>query len=273
MEPRYLTGNYHTHTSRCSHADGLDEAYVLTAIDMGLKTLAFTDHVMLEGVDNPRTRGDFSKHPSYVSSVLSLKEKYEGRIAIHLGYECEAFVAGFGFDRDLLTKQGFDFLILGNHAYLQDDKEVKFYFRNPVDDDRLLRYCESMIVGMETGLFSAVAHPDYYMDRFPIWNDLTESVGERIIDAAVRLDIPLEFNLSCFRRGKKRYPDCVRYGYPVAQFWEMARQKGAKTIVGIDAHHPEDLRYDYRDAWEMLERLHIEPILKLPFRDKTKIRV
>ncbi|MBP5224389.1 MAG: histidinol-phosphatase [Lachnospiraceae bacterium] len=273
MDPKYLTGNYHTHTSRCGHADGIDEAFVRTAVDMGLKVLAFTDHVMLEGVDNRRSRGDFSLHPEYVASVRALREKYADRIAVFLGYECEAYRSRFPYYRELLTEQGFDFLILGNHSYLEDDRDVVYYFHRPVNEEKLKGYCESLLQGMETGLFSAVAHPDYYMDCFEEWNGLTAEVGERIVDAAVRLGIPLEFNLSCFRRGRKKFKHSTRYGYPVEEFWKLAKEKGAKTIVGVDAHHPEDLRYEYKDAYGMLERLGIEPLLTLPFADKTKIRL
>ena len=36
--------NYHTHTTRCMHAVGSDEAYVLSAIKGGFQILGFSDH-------------------------------------------------------------------------------------------------------------------------------------------------------------------------------------------------------------------------------------
>ena len=37
--------NYHTHTSRCKHAQGTDRDYVQQAVDSGYQVLGFTDHV------------------------------------------------------------------------------------------------------------------------------------------------------------------------------------------------------------------------------------
>lgn len=36
--------NFHTHTSRCQHAVGTDEAYVEAALDAGFDVLGFADH-------------------------------------------------------------------------------------------------------------------------------------------------------------------------------------------------------------------------------------
>ena len=36
--------NYHTHTTRCNHAEGEDRAYIENAIQGGLETLGFSDH-------------------------------------------------------------------------------------------------------------------------------------------------------------------------------------------------------------------------------------
>lgn len=39
-----MIANYHTHTWRCMHAEGAEEAYVRQAIRRGLHTLGFSDH-------------------------------------------------------------------------------------------------------------------------------------------------------------------------------------------------------------------------------------
>ena len=67
---------YHTHTSRCGHAYGSDEDYVLKAIELGYKELGFSDHIMIPGIAQPGIRGDFSLLEDYIKSVLYLKEKY-----------------------------------------------------------------------------------------------------------------------------------------------------------------------------------------------------
>ena len=39
-----MIANYHTHTTRCRHASGTEEAYVQAAIQGGLEILGFSDH-------------------------------------------------------------------------------------------------------------------------------------------------------------------------------------------------------------------------------------
>ena len=40
-----MIANYHTHTTRCHHASGNEEDFVLRAIENGLKIFGFSDHV------------------------------------------------------------------------------------------------------------------------------------------------------------------------------------------------------------------------------------
>ena len=74
-----LRHNYHTHTYRCGHAVGEDEDYIFEAIGLGLQTLGFSDHVMLEGFSQPGVRGDFELSEDYFTSIKELKEKYKDK--------------------------------------------------------------------------------------------------------------------------------------------------------------------------------------------------
>ena len=42
--------NYHTHTTRCHHAEGSDEDYIIEAIKAGYKTLGFSDHAPWQNI-------------------------------------------------------------------------------------------------------------------------------------------------------------------------------------------------------------------------------
>ena len=46
--------NYHTHTTRCMHAVGSDEEYVLSAIKGGFQILGFSDHTQRNQVSGNR---------------------------------------------------------------------------------------------------------------------------------------------------------------------------------------------------------------------------
>ena len=84
-----LVYNYHTHTSRCGHAVGLDEEYVLKAIKLGIKRLGFSDHIFFPGILQPRVRMNEGEVENYLSSINHLKEKYKDQIEIKVGFEVE----------------------------------------------------------------------------------------------------------------------------------------------------------------------------------------
>ena len=85
--------NYHTHTSRCFHATGRDEEYVLAAIEAGFDEIGFADHSPWKFDSDfvSDMRMHISELDDYCNSIKSLREKYKDKISIKLGLECEYF--------------------------------------------------------------------------------------------------------------------------------------------------------------------------------------
>ena len=156
--------NYHSHTKRCGHAVGEDRDYVLAAIKAGFKTLGFSDHVILPGVDQPRMRAHFDRLEEYISSVRSLQEEFKDQIDIKLGFECEFLHGHFDeYYHELLDKYGFDYLILGQHCFYDFTYgDMRWYDDLPTKQAMLNHYLYDVVTGMESGLFSYFAHPDFF---------------------------------------------------------------------------------------------------------------
>ena len=153
--------NYHTHTTRCMHATGDDEDYVLSAIKGGYRILGFSDHTpwkyRTDYVADMRMLPE--ELPGYVESLKTLREKYHDRIDIRIGLECEYFPQYIHWLKEQTKKYQLDYIIFGNHHYHTDEKFP--YFGHHTDSrDMLELYEESAIEGMESGLFSCLAHPD-----------------------------------------------------------------------------------------------------------------
>lgn len=259
--------NYHTHTFRCGHAVGEDEEYVLEAIGMGMQTLGFSDHIMLENFSQPSVRGEFELSENYFLSINALKEKYKERINILLGYEAEPFFKYYPYYRDLLINNKVDYLILGNHFALENDK-ISYFFSKSTSKDDLIRYKDTLIAGLKTGLFLYVAHPDYFMGGYPFFDRTCKMISEEICECAKELDIPLEFNFAAIRRGKVSLGGKQRYLYPHEGFWKIARKKGCKVIIGIDAHGPKELSHIRNDLGiKMVKDLGLEVINSLDVKN------
>ena len=254
-----MKANYHTHTSRCGHAEGTDEQYVLAAIDAGYDTLGFSDHVPYpykSGFTNPHVRMTMDKLPGYVRSVRALEEKYAGKIRILAGFECEYFPEYMGWMADMKAENQLDYLILGNHYELTD--EGGMYYGHCKTGAQLARYVDNTIKGMETGLFAYLAHPDLFMRAYGKFDDNCRAVARDLAAACKAMNLPMEYNVH------DRFIAYLtnRVSYPHPEFFDIAAQEGVKIIIGIDAHEPAELTNpaQWNRAQEELERfgdLHI----------------
>ena len=85
--------NYHTHTTRCMHATGSDEDYVLSAIKGGYQELGFSDHTPwkyhTDYVADMRMLPE--ELPGYVESLRSLREKYKIRLVSKSDWNASIF--------------------------------------------------------------------------------------------------------------------------------------------------------------------------------------
>lgn len=159
-----MKANYHTHTARCGHATGTDEDYVLAAIEQGFDELGFSDHVpwpYQDGYTHPSVRMRVDQMPGYLNSVRALAAQYKDKIHILTGFECEYFPDYMNWLADMRAENHLDYLILGNH--FDHDDEYGMYFGNIRTAAQLRRYVDSAVKGLETGLFSYLAHPDLFM--------------------------------------------------------------------------------------------------------------
>lgn len=256
--------NYHTHTTRCKHAKGKDEEYVLSAIKGGFTTLGFTDHTPW----NYKT--DFVAHmrmgmhelEDYLQSVRSLKAKYADQIEILVGLECEYFPCYHEDLVKLIDDNKLDYVILGNHYNKTD--EIKDYFGFTADEAKLEEYVESTIEAMKTGVYAYLAHPDLYMNVYGEFDEAARKAAHRICKCAEELGMILEYNLGGIRY---RFGD-RKCGYPCADFWQVASEYKIKAIVGVDAHENENLEdtETFDNAVKYLESLGVEVVDEIPLR-------
>ena len=239
---KMLKANYHTHTKRCGHAFGEDEEYVLEALGQGMVELGFSDHIMLPGFSQRSIGGEYSLWAQdYFKSINYLKEKYKDRMKIYLGYEAESFQLYFPYYRELLSTKTVDYLILGNHCRMNESKEIVEFFGKTSDKESMYKYRDLAISALKTGLFSYFAHPDYFMSSIEVVDKDVRQVCEQIIDACIENNVVLEINTAGIRNGLKKIGNTYRYIYPNDDFFEIAGKKGAKCIIGLDAHAPSQI--------------------------------
>lgn len=255
--------NYHTHTTRCLHAIGSDEDYVLSAIKGGYQELGFSDHTPwkyhTDYVSDIRMTPE--ELPEYVESLRALKEKYKSQISIKIGLECEYFPEYVYWLKEIIKEYQLDYVIFGNHHFHTDER-FAYFGRHTKTVEMLELYEESAIEGMESGLFTYLAHPDLFMRSYPTFDQYCKLISRHICRTAARLNLPLEYNL-----GYEEYNDTHGITLiPSPEFWQIAAHEGCTAIIGMDAHTNQYLEnpFYYDRANGKLKELGIKVINRIP---------
>lgn len=253
-----MIANYHTHTWRCRHAVGEDDAYVLSALEGGLQILGFSDHTpyWFHTDYYSRFRMFPEQLPDYVNSIEGLRRRYEGKIQIHLGVEAEFYPKFFPELLSRLRDTPMEYMILGQH-YVGNELGEWYSGKATADPDILRRYCRQVCDAMETGLFSCLAHPGLIHYTGPDADFYTEM--RPVVRTAKDCGVPLEFNFLGIREGRH---------YPDMRVWELAAEEDCPVVLGVDAHAPEDLNdpQTHRKAEELLHPFGLTVLPTIPLR-------
>lgn len=253
--------NYHTHTRRCFHAQGTEEEYVLSAINSNLDILGFSDHAPFPDIDYG-LRMPFDQLKPYIQTIETLAEKYDKDIKLVKGLEIEYLSNYHQYYEDLLSKEGIQYLLLGEHFYSTGQGIYNIY--DASSTDVYVDYAKAVASAMNTQYFKMVAHPDLFLINSFVWDKNCEIACEIIINEAVKTNTILEFNANGFRRGIKEFPDGTRYQYPHHVFWEKVSKTNIPVIVGSDCHNPVQVWDDtVVHAYHILNEYGISPITVL----------
>lgn len=238
--------NYHTHTYLCKHAIGKPIDYVKRAVELGYKEIAITDHGPLidEIISNFYTRRmTFEQY--YNNYLPELKEaiSFSKKINVLKGLEIEYFESMEQNYQEFLNE--LDILIIGQHYFLYNNKYISVY--SPLTDDEIRKYGETVIQAMKTGYFKIIAHPEIFAFSRK-WDNVCEEVAKSIIEASIKYNVFLEFNVNGIRNDleKNRVKNengHLSFSYPRYEFFKMVKEAGVPVLINDDAHNPEHL-YD-----------------------------
>lgn len=257
MDIEPMTANYHTHTYFCHHATGTPREYVLEAIENGLEVLGFSDHNPCPFTNGFYTdyRIDLCDTQKYIDEINALKIEFADKIKIYLGYEMEYYPKEHENTMNYLNKFRFDYIILGQHFTKNGYDGV--YSGAKCSEDGLKEYVDQLIEAINTGVFSYIAHPDII--NFVGDDTVYEREMTRLLKAAKKLDIPVEFNLLGFYESRL---------YPTDRFFRLVKKVGNDVIIGSDAHTKEACGNQsiYQDAILKLREFGITPIKRIKLR-------
>ena len=227
-----ITTNFHTHNYLCGHAGGTVSDYVKQAVACGFDAIGISDHctppvdIYQQGV-SPKTLSTL-----YLPQFDEANALYGDRIKIFKGVEIEYFDGFDGYYKNLLSK--LDYLVLGQHIFECNGTVKDSYYD---DDERsIISYCNSVSLGIKSGYFAMLAHPDVIFYSHPPLTKKVTSAFESMIKQAADCDVPLELNANGIRYHQFRYPTDILV--------ELCKKYNAKVIISSDCHSPTDLLDD-----------------------------
>lgn len=219
--------NYHTHTHWCDHATGTPEEYIQIAIAGGIKHMGFSDHapwIFPDGYES-HFRVPMARVGDYFAELRQLREKYRDQIELHIGFEMEYYPAYFEAMLENAKRVGAEYLILGQHFLANEHPGGHGSQRDTDSEEKLAEYVATVIKGIQSGVFTYVAHPDIF--KFSGDREAYRREMRKICVASREYNVPLEINFLGIRQGRN---------YPDEAFWEMAGQEQCTVTFGCDAH-------------------------------------
>ncbi len=264
-----LKANYHTHCKLCNHAVGMPEDYIKKAIELGFKEIGISDHApvpeeFMSAYDYeynwlPRIMKLNEFYEIYLPSLDEAIKKYGDKIKIYKALETE-YIPGHE-DYYLMLKKDLDYINFGVHYFLSDGKELNSY--DDVNYKTIYDYAKIAIMGMESGIYNALVHPDLFYFQYKDENGKhtfdkhCEEVSRMIIEAAIKNNVYLEVNANGPANSRKYGVNGSDWLYPLKEFWTIAKEyPSLKIIIGSDAHDPNNLwNQDVSDVYSFTKEL------------------
>lgn len=239
-----LKQDSHVHTFLCQHATGSMEEYITAALNKGIETLIFLEHLE-ENISYPQrtwlTESDFSY---YFEEGKRLQEKYQDRLTIKMGVEIGFNPHEIDTLRDKIKKYPWEHIGLSYHYYPSDSGHLNVVSRRNRNIDALAAigaervitdYFSGIIQGITRLKCDSICHLDAVMRHYPKLR-FTPSHFEqidRILTLLKEKRIALEINTSGFAIRNEPYPGKT--------ILKKAMERNIPLIAGSDAHHPDQV--------------------------------
>jgi histidinol-phosphatase (PHP family) len=240
----------HIHTKFSADSQAGLEAYCLRAMESGVQTLCFTDHVD----HNPNDEGlGFYKPEGFFGEFLQMKEKYRGRLTLLCGMEfAEPHQYPAGLAR--FSALPYDFILGSVHFWYEDMFPSQLVKAGVPAELCYERYWDAVLAAVRAGGFDSLAHIDFpkrYYRRLII----DENKLHEICRAMVRNQVCMEINTSSLRKNL----DEPMPGRDILAIYKSCG--GRYVTIGSDAHRPEELAAGRARARDLIDNFGFEEVI------------
>lgn len=218
------------------------EAYVRRAEALGLEEICFTTHLIVSGPD-VAVGIDPEEIPEYLHEIEEAQASTT--VKLRCGLEVDYFPGEERRIGDILNEYPLDFILGALHIVEGCDLGYRYgaerFFASRPMEEAVKTYFRWFTRAVESQLFDAMAHPDYFRRYLPSLGlkPLTfEEYGPEALEALEAMrehHIGFEINSSGYRHG-------IGGCYPISEFVKGAREMGIEAVtIGSDSHSVEHL--------------------------------
>lgn len=243
-----LQEDSHIHTRLCNHASGEMEEYVLAAIDRGLASITFLEHLEVEIRYRERTWLTEADFRYYFREGERLREKYRDRLKIQLGVEVGYNPLAADLLKSRLNDLPWDRAGLSYHFLFDGEKHLNMVSRRQENiaalaalgsNKVMTNYLDGLIRGVRELDCQILCHLDAVMRHSPglrfdpsHWEQI-----ELLLKLMRDKGMALELNTSGFTLRGIPYP-CLRIVH-------RAMELGITLTAGSDSHRPDQVGRDF----------------------------
>lgn len=245
-----ILSDFHIHTRFSGDSEENPENTIKKAIDLGLKSICFTDH---QDFDYIYDDIDFNLNaPEYFKCLLDLKENYKDKIKILIGVETgvEPYLA----ERlnNFVNGNPYDFVIGSSHLVNRQDPYYLEYFQGRTDKEAFEEYFKSILENLKVyDNFDVYGHLDYvvrYSENknknysYKAFSDYIDEILKQLIAKGKGIEI----NSAAYRYG-------LNNPNPVPEAVKRYKELGGEIItVGSDAHKAQDTAAGFDRIYNVL---------------------
>lgn len=249
-----IVSTYHAH-SHFSDGHNTLEEMVLSAINVGMKEIGFSDHAPMtfycEWSMEPKQVKD------YISEIQRLKEKYKDQITIYCGIEQDYFsVEPVNYEYII----GSVHYVYKNDEYLPVDmsakemeESVKLHYNGDV-----YGYCEDYfeLVGnlyektkcQIIGHFDLVTKFNEVMPLIDVNNERYVNAYKKALDKLLKAPVIFEINTGAISRGYRTS------AYPDENMIDIIAKAGKPFIICSDTHNVESVAFNLESERKKLDK-------------------
>ncbi len=264
-----MPADYHIHTPLCRHAVGEPEEYAQRAIFIGLGEIGFSDHCPMPDDDFDDWRMRFSELEDYIESIINTRKKFP-KLNIKLALEID-FIPGYeDWINKIASLYQWDYLI-GSVHYLEDrwdidnPKKLAEWKKHNVTDV-WKHYILRLTQAAKSGFFDTIGHIDL-AKKFGFFpeNDCSDMFRD-FLKTARQNNVLIEINTAGLRKECKEI-------YPSKKILTMAYQEMVGITFGSDAHSPEEVGMNFKEAIEMAKQCGYKSYYVFDSRNRKKMEL